>query len=46
MIWSYHILNQIKAYQLQMPIFNFIEMPQAKEMGAMADMFCDDNWDI
>lgn len=29
-----------------MPIFNFIVMPQGKEMGAVADMFCDDNWDI
>lgn len=29
-----------------MPIFNFIVMPQGKEMGAMADMFCNDNWDI
>lgn len=29
-----------------MPIFNFIVMPQAKEMGAMADVFSDDNWDI
>lgn len=29
-----------------MPIFNFIVMPQGREMGAMADMFCDDNWDI
>lgn len=29
-----------------MLIFNFILMPRAKEMGAMADMFCDDNWDI
>lgn len=29
-----------------MPIFNFILMPQGREMGGMADMFCDDNWDI